>query len=219
LRHSMPFSMQQSAPGSGFVLGFPRGPRVLPGEYTVKLNIDGRDRMAKSVMVEEDPRIQIAPADAEARLRTLLTVNRLQKSGNDALRSLSNLRKELVSLQENLKKQPSVPDQVNSAVNSLQQETEKLQRRLLPQLGSANQQENGGPANPERMMAIMLRISQLFAALDGYTEPPSQRQKDQLQNFTAQLSSVIEQVNRLITESVPNLNKQIEAAGASPIKA
>jgi hypothetical protein len=63
------------------------------------------------------------------------------------------------------------------------------------------------------------RVTLLFNALDSYTEAPSTRQQEQLQRFTAQLNAVIEQVNKLILETVPSLNKQIEAAGASPIKA
>ncbi|MGH9840672.1 MAG: hypothetical protein ACREEM_17985, partial [Blastocatellia bacterium] len=66
---------------------------------------------------------------------------------------------------------------------------------------------------------VLPRVSQLFNALESYTEAPSARQQDQLRKFTAQLNSVIEQVNKLIIETVPNLNKQIEAAGAAPIKA
>ena len=218
-RFQPPFPMTQAAPGSGFALGFARGPRVLPGEYLIKLNIDGKDVISKSVTVEEDPRIQIAPADAEARLKTLLAVNRLQRSGNDALRSLANLRKEISASQENLKKQSNVPDQINAAVISLGQEMDRLQRRLIPQIGNTNQQENAGPADPERLSAVLPRVSQVFNALESYTEAPSARQQDQLRKFTAQLNSLIEQVNKLITETVPNLNKQIEAAGASPIKA
>jgi photosystem II stability/assembly factor-like uncharacterized protein len=220
LRSSPPFPLTQAAPGLALAIGgFPRGPRVLPGLYTIKLNLDGKDVMSKSVAVEEDPRIQIAPADAEARLKTLLAIIRLQRSGNDALRSLANLRKELAASQENLKKQASVPDSIHAAVTSLGQELDRLQRRLVPQVGTANQQENAGPADPERLRALLPRISQLFGSLESYTEAPSARQQAHLRFFTAQLNSVIEQVNKLITDAVPNLNKQIEAAGASPIKA
>lgn len=218
LRHAPPFTLAQTAPGTGFVMAGVRGPRVLPGEYLVRLNIDGKDVMSKSLLVEEDPRIQISPADAEARLRIFLALNRLQRSGNDTLRSLANLRKEIGNLQEGLKKQASAPEAIQTTIRSLQQEVDKLQMRLIPSQGGANQQENAGPGDPERAMALMIRIGQLFGTLENYTEAPANLQKDQVQAFTRQLNAVIAEVNRLLTETVANLNRQIEAAGASPIK-
>lgn len=106
LRHQSPLSGQPQNPGGDSLLAL-RGPRVLPGEYTVKLSVDGKE-MSKTVVVEEDPRIQIPLAEAEARLKTLLAVNKLQRAGNSAQTTLGNLRSQLNSLRENLKKQPSL---------------------------------------------------------------------------------------------------------------
>ncbi len=218
LRHQPPFPIAQAAPGTGPSVGFATGPRVLPGEYRIRLSFDGREVMSKSVLVEEDPRIQIAPADAEARLNTLLAINRLQRSANDALRSLSGLRKELTALQETLKKQPAVAEQIFLAVNATQSDVEQAQRRLLPPTLTPVQQEFAGPPDPERLTILLPRVRQLFFSIDGYTEAPSAQQKEQVQVLTRQLNTIIEQINKLITETVPNLNRMVEAAGAAPIK-
>ncbi|MDX2034171.1 MAG: hypothetical protein SF339_26080 [Blastocatellia bacterium] len=219
LRHQPPFTLAQTAPGAGFALVGARGPRVLPGEYLVRLVIDGKEVMSKPLLVEEDPRIRISPADAEARLGAFLALNRLQRAGNEALRSLANLRKEVGALQDGLKKQANAPAAVQEAVRSLQQEIEKLQTRLISSQGGVNQQENAGPSDPERAMAVMIRIGQLFNILDSYTEAPGKQQQDLARALTTQLNAAITEVNRLVTETVPRLNKQIEAAGAAPIKA
>jgi photosystem II stability/assembly factor-like uncharacterized protein len=219
LRHQPPFPMMQAAPGSGPTVGLATGPRALPGEYQIRLSIEGRDVMSKSLIVEEDPRIQIARADAEARLKTLLAINRLQRSGNDALRSLSGLRKELTALQETLKKQPNVAEQIFLAVDAAQSDLDQAQRRLIPPTPTRVQQESAGPPDPERLTILLPRVRQLFFSIDGYTEAPSAQQKEQVQVLTKQLNTVIEQINKLITETVPNLNRMAEAAGAAPIKA
>lgn len=69
------------------------------------------------------------------------------------------------------------------------------------------------------MTAVFPRINQLFNALDGYTERPGARHERQLHIFTEQLNSLVEKVNGLITEGVPNLNRQIAESGMTPIKA
>jgi hypothetical protein len=65
----------------------------------------------------------------------------------------------------------------------------------------------------------MVRVGQLFSILDSYTEAPGQEQQDLARVLTTQLNAAITEVNRLLAETVPRLNKQIEAAGAAPIKA
>jgi photosystem II stability/assembly factor-like uncharacterized protein len=217
LRYQSPLYGQAQNPAGGNLMAL-RGPRALPGQYTVKLSVDGKE-MTKTVTVEEDPRIRISPADAEARLKILLAVNKLQRAANSAQTTINNLRLQLNPLQESLKRQANAPEAVNSTVNSLLEEVRELQRRLTPQSAGPNAQEAAGPADPAFATAILPRINQLFGALDGYTEGPAARHNKQLQVFTDQLNSLLERVNRVITEGVPNLNRQIAESGLTPIKA
>jgi photosystem II stability/assembly factor-like uncharacterized protein len=221
LRYQSPGPGIQSAQGSS-LYGAVRGPRVLPGEYLVKLTVDGRE-MTKTVLVEEDPRIQISPEDADARLKTLLAINKLQKSGYDTQSTLDNLRSQLSSLLDGLKREQNtsgnVPESVAAAVNSILQELSALRRGLSPQFISPNQQEAAGPADQMSMSAVMVRINRLFGELDSYTERPHARYQKQIQRYTSQLNVHIEKLNKVITESVPNLNKLIAESGMTPINA
>jgi hypothetical protein len=61
-----------------FFLAAVRGPLVGPGQYTVKI-MAGGSAVQKTFQVEEDPRIQLAPADREERLKTQLQITQLQK--------------------------------------------------------------------------------------------------------------------------------------------
>lgn len=224
-RYQSPFAGQGSAQGTGtgFSGALPRGPRVLPGEYLVKLVVDGREVMTKSVMVEEDPRIQISPADAKARLDFFLAVNKLQKSGTEASNRLIALRQQLTSLQDNLKKLPNKPDALINAAGQLLDEINDTQNRLSPQsTRNPLTSESAGPADAATQAmqtAVMTQISRLFNLLDGYTEPLTVKHRDQLKLRTSELNAAIGEVNKLMTEKVPNLNRQVEAAGLAPVKA
>jgi len=221
-RHQSPLPGQTSG-NSGFAGAFPRGPRVLPGEYTLKLMLDGKEVMTKPLIVEEDPRIQLSPADAKARVDFLLAVNKLQRSGTESQNRLSTLRSQLASLRDNLNKQQNKPESLIALAGKVLDEVIDVQNRLSPQINRAGMaSEAAGPAD-EAMLALqdaaMRKISRLFDELDFYTEPVSAKQRNQLPKLTATLNALIEQVNRLVTETVPNLNRQVEAAGLSPLKA
>ncbi len=200
-------------------LGPARGPRVLPGEYVVKLSI-GAQSFSKTVKVEEDPRIQATTAELEARLQTLLAANKLQKSAFELQRRVSALSSEMKSLQENLKKQPNAPETLTKAAETLTQQIGALQKHVVPQLSNnPMQSEAAGPADPTLQPALLARLGQLFGALDSYTETPKNNHREQLQRLTTQLTALIAEANKVIQEDVPNLNKQIADSGVAPIKA
>jgi photosystem II stability/assembly factor-like uncharacterized protein len=222
LRYQSPMLSSQLAysgqgRGGGGFGGLPRGARVLPGEYIVKLYVDGKE-MTKRIIVEEDPRIEIAPAEAEARLKLMLAINRLQKSGFETQRLLDSLRGQIISVEENLKKQSSVPQAISAAVDSLSQEVKAARAGLAQQPRGLNQQESAGPQDQPQGNALMTRFSRFFGELDSYTEPPTPQHQEQLKNYTQQMNALIEKVNKIITESIPNLNLQI-AERMMPIKA
>ena len=213
----------QTSGNSGFAGAFPRGPRVLPGVYTVKLVVDGKEVISKPLVVEEDPRIQISPADAKARVDFLLAINKLQRSGTETQNRVSALRSQLTSLRDNLNKQEAKPEALLAAVTKTLDEVIDVQNRLAPQINRVGMaSEAAGPADAATLAAqdaAMRKIARLFDELDFYTEPVSAKHRDQLPKLTVTLNSLIEQVNKLVNETVPALNRQIEAAGLSPLKA
>ena len=81
------------------------------------------------------------------------------------------------------------------------------------------QNESAGPGDPNRMNALMPRIGQLYSGLDSYTEPVTAQHREKLDRYTSQLNEVIGQINKMITERIPALNKQISESGLTPIKA
>ena len=221
-RHQSPLPGQTSG-NSGFAGAFPRGPRVLPGEYTVKLIVDGKEVMSKLLLVEEDPRIQLSPNDAKARVEFLLALNKLQRTGTEGQNRVSALRSQLTSLQDNLKKQDAKPETLLAAVGKVLDEVVDVQNRLAPQINRTGMiSEAAGPADAAALAmqdAAMRQIARLFDELDSYTEPVTAVHRARLPKLTTKLNGLVEQINRLVTETMPNLNKQIEAAGLAPLKA
>ena len=59
------------------------------------------------------------------------------------------------------------------------------------------------------------RIGQIYNGLDGYTAAPTTDQMTRLGELAVELKVLIDQLNKLIDEAVPNLNKQIRDSGVS----
>jgi hypothetical protein len=217
LRHASPIEItpgQQGGGGGGGGGGFfggGRGPRAAPGEYTIRLTAAGK-QSTKTVRVEEDARVQISEADRARWSDATMKVYELQKSADRARRAVLSLKTQMTALQDALKKNPSTSQAINSAVKTVSDQIDDLQRKLVPvsdgPLGGA------GPALPGTPRPLVGRVGQLAGGLDGYTAAPTSAQLERIDELSGELKAVIELLNRVVEEAVPNLNKQMRDSGA-----
>ncbi len=197
--------------GGGGQFGGGRGPRVPPGEYSVKISVAGKD-VTTTVRVQEDPRIQMSEADRAKWSDALMKAYELQRSAGAAQRSMQNLKTQMTSLQESLRRTPNVPREVNDAVKSVSDQVDDIQKRLVPVF---DQSGSAGPPLPDAPRPVLGRIGQLSNGLDSYTAAPTPDQMARLNELSTELKGMIEQLNKLIDEAIPNLNKQIRDSGLS----
>ena len=136
----------------------------------------------------------------------------LQRSGGAAQRAVQNLRTQMTSLQESLRRTPNVSKEVNDAVKSVSDRVDDVQKKIVPVF---DQSGSAGPPLPDAPRPVLGRIGQLFNGLDSYTSAPTPDQTAKLGELAGELRVLIDQLNKLIDEAVPNLNKQIRDNGVS----
>jgi photosystem II stability/assembly factor-like uncharacterized protein len=202
--------------GGGGFGGGGRGPRVPPGEYVVKLSAAGK-QLTGTVRVEEDSRIQIAEADRQKWHGSLMKLYEMQRSGQAAQRSLQNLRTQMTSMQEGLQRTPNVSDAVAREAKAVNDKVDDLQRRLAQAGGGPP--GSAGPALPGTPRPLLGRIGQMFNSIDNYTAAPTADQLTRIDDLSRELSGMIVELNKVIDEGIPNLNKQIRESGVTFINA
>jgi small-conductance mechanosensitive channel len=197
------------SPEAGGFFGPPRGPRVAPGEYVVKFAV-GAKQATGAVRVEEDPRIQIAEADRAKLNDALMRVYDLAKASITARKSLQNLKTQLTTLQTGLKNTPDVPKNVNDAVQKLSDDVANLQKRLTGLPGNAG---GAGPPLPDEPRPLLGQIFEIGGGLDSYTGAPTADEVMRIEDLAKQLRELLGDINKMIEEGVPRLNKQMSDAG------
>jgi ABC-type transporter Mla subunit MlaD len=136
----------------------------------------------------------------------------LQRSASAAQRSVQNLRTQMTGLQDSLRRTPNVPREVNDAVKSVSDQVDDVSRKIVPVF---DQSGSAGPPLPDAPRPVLGRIGQLFNGLDSYTSAPTPDQTAKLSELSSELKGLVEQLNKLIDEAIPNLNKQIRESGLS----
>ncbi|MEP6741269.1 MAG: hypothetical protein ABJB61_02130, partial [bacterium] len=193
--------------GGGF-FGPPRGPRVLPGQYTVK--IVAADKTASGgVLVQEDPRIQIVEADRSKLADAITRVYALQKSAEAARKTMRSLNTQITALQTSLKDNTDVSKQTNDSIQKLADQLSQIQKKLVaaPDTGSA------GPALPDEPRPLLTQINNVAGSLDSYTGAPTADEMVHIDDLAKQLNDLIAELNKFVETDVANLNKQLREGG------
>jgi photosystem II stability/assembly factor-like uncharacterized protein len=99
--------------------GAPRGPRAVPGDYDVKLTIDG-NTLSQKLRVEMDPRSQATPQELKEQLRLGLEIFAELQDTRRAATEISSVKKRLSEIEtQSLKQHPELLNEVRDAQSAI----------------------------------------------------------------------------------------------------
>ncbi len=209
LRYAAPVSTVHGYPISAVPLATPRGPEgplALPGNYVVRLEVDGR-HLEAPLTLRQDPRVQL-PAQALA--DQLRVARELAGLLTDSSRAVLQANSEQAQLQA-LKPGATAADAVHA-----------YQARLDELLGTPDKKDDATAIPKVEPKATLPELQERIAGL--YTEviradaAPTTAQKSATQAAQGAFAGVTSDWHKLQDE-LPDLNKQLRAAGLAPIRA
>ncbi|MGH7507425.1 MAG: hypothetical protein ACRELX_17355, partial [Longimicrobiales bacterium] len=174
--------------------GPPRGPLVLPGTYTVRIEA-GAASAAMPVEVRVDPRITIAAADLRARQDALLELHALAKPLHEADLAATRADERIGAIRELL--ETSQDSALKTEADSLAEALEAA-REAVGEFG---------------------RTGRLQGALEGVTARPTADQLWQIEEAWRELPAALDQLNDVVERRLAALSAQVytEAARPEPI--
>jgi len=209
LRLNPPALPQEGQGGGGGFFGAPRGPRVQPGVYTVKVSA-GDKTASGNVTVQEDPRIQIVEADRGKLNEAIAKTYALQKSAEAARKTMTSLKTQIASLQTSLKDNSEVSKPVNDAVQKVSDGLAAIQKKLVT---TPDNSGGAGPPLPDEPRPLLNQINVVAFGLDNYTAAPTADELTRIEDLSKQLKDLLAELNKFIGEDVANLNKQLRDSG------
>lgn len=204
----------RAAPPAGVNGG--RGPFVLPGRYTVRLNAAGK-QVTKAIQVDADPAMPVSDAERRSRFTFLTAVNDLQSLLQSTVTTVSGINSSLTTLDEHFQKVKNVPAAIATNLKGLQDKGRELSRRLGVTGGGGGGGDEGGGG----FGGLRGRVNGLFTEIDGAqpTGPqqgtltgPTTVQNQRLADVTTELNAIVTEVNGLIARALPDLNQQMARA-------
>lgn len=198
---------QGAGGGGGFFGGGSTGPLVLPGTYGVTVSADGRDAASAVIRVQGDPQIQITDADRKTHFDASMALHALQGTMNEAADLVTDMDRQLTSVDDAMKAQSNVPGSLKTTLSDLRKQVDGLKPRLGVGGGG------GFGVNPANVRG---RVGQLKSAIMGSTSLPTETQTRMIAETRAASTKVVDDVNSAV-EKFPALYKELVNSGLYPV--
>ena len=199
LRSAMPFLPAVS--DSGYY-GAYRGPFVLPGRYTAKLTVGGKDQ-SQQFDVRPDTRANATTTALAARHAMSARIAELSGTYSAAAKAFSAVEAEMGRLSAAVKATPNAAGSTDSVVADAARKVAELKPRFSPAYGTP-----------------IGRAFDLLGALQSSSGAPTEAEGRILDSATGELREAITKLNDMISTTLPAVRARVGATGAAvaPVK-
>jgi photosystem II stability/assembly factor-like uncharacterized protein len=190
---------QKAWSDKGWIEPMLQGVRVLPGEYTVRLQAPGETLEAKAT-VRPNPNVQVSPADMELNYKAVKRIERMSYQMDESIERIRRIDAHLAALGESV----SDPE--------IKQESERLQKAL-----AAAQDDLQPPWTDPEHLNLRTKVRELLEQVNGYSGKPTVPQEEYIGVYEQQLREVLGRLNGVVSGPLTELNQRLEAAHAPHI--
>jgi Tol biopolymer transport system component/photosystem II stability/assembly factor-like uncharacterized protein len=170
----------------------PRGPWVLPGEYTVRLTVGG-ESYTQPLTVKMDPRVMTAPEQLERQFALSMRCCKAIRQAQGALREVGSLRSELKESREKTKEEAALKE-----IDALDEKAAALEG-----VGRSRRERRlGGPGAPS-FSRVTEEAARLLDILQGADAAPTAQAEEACAEMQDALAKLVVQWERLKAERQP----------------
>jgi len=183
------------------------GPVVLPGTYTVRLNVNGQ-RYTQPLTIVKDPRSTATDADLKEQFDFLMRIRDKTSQANDAVKTIRNVKAQLADRAKKMPADKSVAFSRSAA---------DLSNRLWAIEGVIYQVRNQSGQDP---LNYPIKLNNKIAALSGVVGGTDAKPTSQSYTVFNDLSSQLDRQLSALRDALivlPSINTTLKAAGLPPI--
>jgi photosystem II stability/assembly factor-like uncharacterized protein len=188
-------------PGMILWAGETRGPHVVPGNYQVKLTVDGQT-MTQTFEVKPDPRLTTTAADYAKQLDLSLKIRDKLSETHNAIIQIRDVKKQIDDLVKRVGGPGTIADSGRSLIRKLTDVEEALYQ--------TKNQSSQDPLN------FPIRLNNKLAALAGVVSrsetPPTDQSYAVYDELAAQIDAQLQKLSQIMKTDVPAFNQSVREA-------
>jgi vacuolar-type H+-ATPase subunit I/STV1 len=183
------------------------GPVVLPGTYSVRLNVNGQ-KYVQPLTIVKDPRSNATDADLKEQFDFLMRIRDKTSQANDAVKTIRNVKAQLA---DRAKKMPADKSVAFSHIAA------DLSNSLSSIEGEIYQVRNQSSQDPLNYpIKLNNKIAALSGVVGGTDARPTSQSYTVFNDLSAQLDRQLSAMRGALIV-LPSINTTLKAAGLAPI--
>ena len=180
-----------------------QGPKQIPGNYTVKLNVNGTD-YSQPYTVLADPRSEASVADMQAQFDFIDDVNATVDHAHKSIKKIRNITGQLSAFEKQYKTNPDT-EELREKSKKLREDLEEVEKALYQTKNRSGQD----PLNfPIKLTNKLAHLNALVGMGDFAPTDQDVAVKDEL---TAKIDSELNRFDKLVSDEVAAFNKEFNA--------
>lgn len=180
-----------------------RGPRLLPGTYTVRMTKTGKVTETKLV-VGLDRRVKFTDADRKAQFDAAMKVHALFGDESALMDRILNLRESLAKGSDALPE----GDELRQKIGDFDKKVDGVRKQIVATT------EGGAITGEERLRE---HTDQLYGAILSYEGKPADYQLANIDALRRELDDVTKEFQQLVTKDLSTLNDALKENGQPPV--
>ena len=187
---------------------YPLGAWVLPGNYTVRLTVDGKS-YTRSLTVKIDPRIKTPLEDLRKQREMQLGASEGMDESYESLEQITSVRDQLKEIAPKAQGKPKDKARMMEAISSLDKECAELE-------GATERSFFGVPPGgrePENFSTLNQHYSAILGVADSADAAPTSQAMAADLELNEQASELQKRWSELREREIPDLNKNFEEGG------
>ena len=197
-------------PGARFDTGEPKpGPSAAPGEYSLRLTVDGRST-TQPLVVEADPRSSASLSEIEAQVAFALEIRKQLARITDMVETIRGIRSQLEDRNQRLADDPDATELV-AAGEELIAGLTAVEEAIHNPHAEVDYDVLGGRHGGAKLWS---RLSWLFNGARQHDGPPTQGMIEVAEELSTELAAQESVLDRMLSGNLAQLNALAEDKGA-----
>ena len=181
---------------------------MLPGNYTVRLLVDGAVVQDTKFLVKKDPRSSATPADLVAQYKLAMQIRDRTTDANDAVRTVRNVREQTVARSKEV---GAVSAQYATLIKALDAKISELEAKIYQVKNRSGQDPLNYP------IKVNNQIAALAGVVGGADARPTKQSYVVFDLLTKELEVYLVDLRKAWKEMLPPIDEILKKHGKPPI--
>ncbi len=181
------------------------GPRVAPGNYQVRLSIDGKIVGTEAFTVKADPRLATTNEDFAKQFDLMSNINKKLSETHGAILEIRDTRSQLENISRRLKA-PEQKDLIDKARDIARKLTD-IEETLMQTKIRSGQDALNFP------IRLNNKLAALGSSVDGSDDAPTAQSYDVYNDLSSRIDAQLTQLAKVKAEEIADFNKQYGTKG------